>query len=42
REFAPYVGITWKHLYGDTADFAEAEGEDRDDVRFVIGLRAWF
>jgi len=42
REFAPYIGINWIHLYGDTADYAEAEGEDQDDFQFVFGLRAWF
>jgi copper resistance protein B len=42
REFAPYIGVNWTHLYGDTADFASEEGEDTDDVRFVVGLRAWF
>ena len=42
REFAPYVGINWIHLYGDTADFARDEGRDADDFRFVFGVRAWF
>ncbi|HIA08816.1 MAG TPA: copper resistance protein B [Chromatiaceae bacterium] len=42
REFAPYIGVNWTKLYGDTADFARAEGEDVDDVQFVVGVRAWF
>lgn len=42
REFAPYVGVVWSRKFGDTADFARAEGEDVKDVRAVIGLRAWF
>ncbi len=42
REFAPYIGINWLHLYGDTADLARDEGSDADDFRFVAGIRAWF
>ncbi|OHB26428.1 MAG: copper resistance protein CopB [Phenylobacterium sp. RIFCSPHIGHO2_01_FULL_69_31] len=42
REFAPYVGVVWSRKFGDTADFARAEGEDVEDTRFVAGLRAWF
>ncbi len=42
REFAPYIGVNWTHLYGRTADFARAEGADIDDTQFVLGIRAWF
>jgi copper resistance protein B len=42
REFAPYVGVYYERKFGDTADFARAAGEDRDDLRVVLGLRAWF
>ncbi len=42
REFAPYVGVNWSHLYGQTADYAREEGEDTDDFRFVAGIRFWF
>jgi copper resistance protein B len=42
REFAPYIGVNWWSKYGNTADFAEAEGEETDDVQFVAGIRAWF
>ncbi|MFP7753595.1 copper resistance protein B [Thermodesulfobacteriota bacterium B35] len=42
REFAPYIGINWVHLYGDTADMARAGNRDVDDFRFVAGIRAWF
>jgi len=41
REFAPYIGVNWLHLYGDTADYARLEGKDPDSVQFVIGIRAW-
>ncbi len=42
REVAPYVGVSYERKFGQTADFARDEGEDVDDVIFVIGLRAWF
>lgn len=42
REFAPYIGLNWTKLYGDTADFARAEEVDTDDIQFVFGIRAWF
>jgi copper resistance protein B len=42
REFAPYVGVHYARTFGDTADFARAAGEDRDDLRVVLGVRAWF
>lgn len=41
REFAPYIGLNWSHLYGQTADFSRAAGEDTNDFRFVFGIRAW-
>lgn len=42
REFAPYVGVNWTRLYGNTADYARAEGEDIDDLHLVLGVRVWF
>jgi copper resistance protein B len=42
REFAPYVGLNWWKKFGDTADFAEAAGQDKDDLQITLGLRAWF
>jgi hypothetical protein len=42
REFAPYVGVSWNHKWGETADLAEAAGEDTGGARFVAGLRLWF
>jgi copper resistance protein B len=42
RELAPYIGINWNHLFGDTADYAEVEGQDADSVQFVIGIKSWF
>ncbi len=42
REFAPYVGINWSRKFGTTADHAREEGEDTNDVQFVVGFSAWF
>lgn len=42
REFAPYLGFNWLHLYGQTADYAREEGADRDDFRLVFGIKSWF
>lgn len=42
REFAPYIGVNWSRLVGNTADFARIAGESTSDAQFVIGLRAWF
>ena len=42
REFAPYVGVVWMRKFGETADLAREEGDDRDDLSLVLGLRFWF
>ncbi|BAQ64746.1 copper resistance protein B [Geminocystis sp. NIES-3709] len=42
REFAPYIGVSWNKLFGDTVKFTEKEGESSDDVKFVTGVRLMF
>ena len=42
REFAPYIGISWERKFGDTADYARADGESAETTSFVVGLRAWY
>jgi copper resistance protein B len=42
REFAPYIGVAWERKVGKTADFAREEGEDVDNLWFVVGVRFWF
>lgn len=42
REFAPYIGVEYERRFGDTADFARAEGEKAGGWAFLIGLRSWF
>ena len=42
RGFAPYVGVEWARRFGRSADYARADGDDADDVRWVAGLRLAF
>jgi copper resistance protein B len=42
RELAPYIGVSWEKLFGQTAEFAKEEGESTDEVKFVTGLRLMF
>jgi copper resistance protein B len=39
RELAPYIGVQWVRLFGETADLA---GGDQSDTQLIAGLRAWF
>lgn len=39
REIAPYLGVRYRALVGETADKARAGGQDDDDLFFVTGLR---
>ena len=42
RSFAPYVGVSWEHLAGGTADLAADAGRRVTDRRWVAGVRLWF
>ena len=42
RKFAPYVGVTYESKFGRTADFASNGGGPVNELRFALGLRAWF
>ena len=42
RKIAPYIGINWTKKFGNTADYAEHEGEVIEDTQFVAGIHAWF
>lgn len=42
REFAPYIGVSWTRLVGDTKDFARADGENVEPLSLVTGVRIWF
>jgi copper resistance protein B len=42
RELAPYVGVAWTRLQGNTADMAESVARDSNDVQWLAGVRWWF
>lgn len=42
REFAPYLGIRFEHLVGETGSLAEAAGLDASPVFYLAGLRVAF
>ncbi len=42
REFAPYIGVQWLRLFGETADIARRDGGGAEDLSFVVGARLWF
>ncbi len=42
REVAPYVGVSWERQLGNTADLAREEGEDVDNLSYVVGVRLSF
>ncbi len=42
RAFSPYVGVVHERKYGDSADFARAEGGGTEDWFAVIGARIVF
>jgi copper resistance protein B len=41
-EITPYAGVEWDRLFGDTKDYARADGAESRDTRFVAGVRFWF
>ncbi len=42
HRFAPYIGVHWKRLLGETASLARRGGERNETVGVVFGLRLWF
>ena len=42
REFAPYFGISLDKSFGETATLVREDGGNPSQVRFVLGVRAWF
>ena len=42
RQFAPYIGVSWTRLLGDTVDLARQEGSQVDNLAFVVGVRIWY
>lgn len=42
REIAPYLGVSWKRSFGETARFARGDGGDADTWQVLAGVRLWF
>ena len=42
RAIAPYIGVHYERLFGKSGDLARDEGEDRDEIFFVVGTRILF
>ena len=42
REFAPYVDLTYRQKFGQTADYARLRGEKPADTRLSFGIRWMF
>lgn len=41
-EFAPYIGASYEHGFGKTADYRRAEGDKAGSWNILIGIRSWF
>ncbi len=39
REFAPYLGVRYSRLFGETADIASRNGDKDHDLLFLMGVR---
>ncbi len=42
REIAPYVGVTWTNLYGETSELRKSAGGESSNWKAIGGLRIWF
>ena len=42
RSLAPYVGVYYQGVFGNSADLAREEGEETSEVYFVVGMRLSF
>jgi copper resistance protein B len=42
REVAPYIGFSLDRSFGETATLVRQEGGNPSQIRFVVGVRAWF
>jgi len=42
RQFAPYIGVNYESLLGDTRDLARDNDAETSDTQLVAGLRFWF
>ena len=42
REFGPYVGISLDKSFGETATLVRDDGGTPSQIRFAVGVRAWY
>ncbi len=42
RQFAPYIGLSWRQAYGNTADYLRTDGNNSSDISFLAGVRLWY
>lgn len=42
RDLAPYIGVNFEKLLGDTADIAEAASLETSESQLVLGVSFWF
>jgi copper resistance protein B len=42
REFAPYLGLSYRQSLGATRSRVLREGGDPNEFQFVVGVRTWF
>lgn len=42
RQVAPYIGVGWRRLLMESADYARASGENVSELSVVAGLRLWY
>jgi copper resistance protein B len=42
RWFAPYVGVSFDKSVGETASLVRQDAGDPSQIRFAVGVRAWF
>ena len=42
RELAPYFGVEWSGMTGETARIARQRGEETSSIKALAGIRAWF
>ena len=42
REFAPYIGVSYESVLGDTRRIYKRTNEDRDILTGVAGIRLFF
>jgi copper resistance protein B len=42
REFAPYIGMAWRRLFGATVERTRTAGFSASDLQLLAGVRLWF